>query len=144
MVTLEPIPTLADDDPLARFILSRHHFAATKNRVKPEAFLPPPDGIATSVFTIRSLPEAAVWELAQACVAMPGRTVHARADVRVRDVTDVSLEVVLDNTPPRHANIAGWPAEKSARKLRAEELAARATLKLAPAAVSGSLPPGSS
>ena len=57
MVTLEPIPTLADDDPLARFILSRHHFAATKNRVKPEAFLPPPDGIATSVFAVRSLPE---------------------------------------------------------------------------------------
>ena len=138
MATPDPVPALTDEDPLARFILSEYHFAATKNRVKPAAFLPLPDG-TTSVFAIRSLLEGDVWELGQVFVATPGRrTLRARADTAVRDVKAASLQVVLDNTPPRHANIAGWPAEKSARKLCAEELAASATLNLAPAALSGS------
>jgi len=145
METLEPIPGLTDEDPLARFILFEGHYAATKNRVKPAAFEPPPDGIATSVFAIRSLPEATVWELGQVFVATPrGRTLKARADVRVRDVREVSLQVALDNVPARHANIVGWPSEKSARKSCLQELAARATLKLAPAAMSGSPPVQSS
>ena len=133
MATPEPVRELTDEDPLARFIFSEHHFAATTGRVKHQAFLPRPDG-STSVFAIRSLPESDIWELGQVFVATPGkRTLRARADAAVRDVLAASLEVVLDNTPPRHASIAGWPAEKSAQKVRAEELAARATLKLAPA-----------
>lgn len=142
MATLEPISALTVEDPLVRFLPSKHHFAATKNRVKPVAFLPPPGETMTSVFAIRSLSDAAVWELGRVFVALPqGRLLHGRADVAVRDVTAASLDVTLDNTPPRHANISGWPSEKSAQKLCAEELAARATLKLAPAAVSGSPPP---
>jgi hypothetical protein len=42
--------------------------------------------------------------------------------------------------PARHANIVGWPADKSAQKLCAQELAARATLKLPSVVVSGSPP----
>jgi hypothetical protein len=134
METLEPVPGLIDEDPLARFLLFERHYAATKNRVKPAAFEPPPDGIAaTSVFAIRGLPEATVWELGQVFVAtLRGRTLKARADVQVRHVREVSLQVVLDNVPARHVNIVGWPAEKSARKSCLQELAARATLKLAP------------
>jgi hypothetical protein len=144
METLEPIPALTDGDPLARFILSDHHFAATKNRVKPEAFLPSSNG-ATSVFGTRSLSESDIWRMGQEVVATPGRrTLRARADVRVRDVTAASLRVVLDNTPPRHANIVGWPEAKSAQKLRAQELAAGATLTLAPPVRSGATPSPSS
>jgi hypothetical protein len=40
------------------------------------------------------------------------------------------LLVDLDNAPPRHANIVGWPREKSAQELIAHVLAARAVLKL--------------
>jgi hypothetical protein len=145
METPEAIPELTDEDPLARFILFESHYAATTNRVKRAAFEPPPDGIATSVFAIRSLPEATVWELGQVFVATPReRTLKARADVRVRDVREVLLQVALDNVPARHANIVGWPADKSAKMLCAQELAARATLKLAPAAISGSPPVPSS
>jgi hypothetical protein len=64
--------------------------------------------------------------------------VRARADIVVRDVEAASLRVVLDDMPPRHANVIGWPEEKSARKVRAAELAARASLKLAPTVASES------
>jgi len=140
METLEPISGLTDEDALARFIFSEQHFAATTGRVKHQAFLPPSDG-ATSVFAIRSLPESHIWELGRVFVASPARrTLRARADLTVRDVLAASLKVVLNSTPARHANLVGWPTEKSAQKLRAEELAARATLKLTPAVVSGSPP----
>ena len=45
-------------------------------------------------------------------------------------VQEVGLKIDADNDPPRHANIVGWPKEKSARKLMALESSERATLKL--------------
>lgn len=48
----------------------------------------------------------------------------------VQQVVDVGLQVVPDNTPRRHANITGWPTEKSKKMSLAQELAAAASLVL--------------
>ena len=131
-MSTEPLDALVESDPLGRFILSERHFAAHVNRVKAVVFLPAPQDNATSVFAIRGLAEEAVWRLGEDLVARPrGKPLWARADLLVSDVRAVDhLEVVLDNWPPRHANIIRWPDEKSAQKSCAQELAARATLRV--------------
>ena len=44
----------------------------------------------------------------------------------------VHLKVKLDNDPPRHANIYGWPEEKAEQKVLALKLAEQAELRWAP------------
>jgi hypothetical protein len=114
---------------LARFLCSRTHFSPTKRRVKYSAFLP--SGNATSVFMVVGLTTDQVWELARTHVAKPSnRTVHGCAYVGLEHVRRCRLEVDPDNSPPRHANIVGWPENKAERKSRAIDLAAKATLGL--------------
>ena len=45
-------------------------------------------------------------------------------------VRETGLTIDPDNDPPRHANILGWPEEKSEQKLIALELSESAKLKL--------------
>ena len=117
---------------VSRYILSRSQFSV--NRVKPAAFLPPDDG-RLSVFGIDGLFEAGIWSIGMTWVAQPrGATLYARADVASSAVEDSGLRVDVDNTPPRHANVIGWPDEKSAQKLKAGILAEAASLRLAPPA----------
>ncbi len=131
MASIDLLEGLTEVDPLARFILSKEHFAPNANRVRAAVFMPTPVDRTTSVFAIRGLSEHAVWRIGQDVVATPrGKPLYARADVLVSDVTAVGLGVVLDNTPPRHAKITRWPDEKSAQKLAALELASRASLRV--------------
>ena len=120
------------DDLLARFLTSRQHFSATKGIVKANGFMPPPE-LKLSVFQIHELSSTEVWQLGfKYCADPPLRNVHARADLPKESVGDVGLTLDMDNTPPRHASIAGWPAEKSKQKLHALQLAQRASLSIAP------------
>lgn len=115
-------------DPFARFICSRNHFAPERNIVKPAAFLPSDSNMQLSVFHTKMLSDQEIWELGKRYVALPNRTVHARADFKAESAEKAQLQLTLDNQPPRHANIIGWPPEKSERKLRAMELASMAAL----------------
>jgi len=117
---------------LARYIVSKSQFSAENRRVKHNAFMPPA-GLHLSVFVISGLAEAIVWEIGAANVAGPqGKTLYARADVQVETVRMAKLRVEVDNNPVRHANIAGWPDEKSAQMLKATILAEAAALQLHP------------
>ncbi|QXD13984.1 hypothetical protein GQ464_010990 [Rhodocaloribacter litoris] len=118
------------DIPLARFLLQRSHFAPANHRVKYSAFMPNRDG-ETSVFDIHELTETEIWEMGRRYVAAPqGRSLCGRADTFVSIVENLGLMVDFDDHPPRHANITGWPHEKSAQKLKALELASNATLRI--------------
>ncbi len=97
---------VAPAENLARFIFSSSHFSRENNRVKHNAFMPAPDG--------KSQP------------------LHARADIAAAELARVNLTVALSEPPPRHCNIEGWPAEKSAQKLIAMDLADAAGLVLKP------------
>ena len=121
---------LRPTDPLARYLLQRSHFSPTKSLVKPSAFLPNRHG-ETSVFQIQGLSEEEIWQIGEEYVSGPlEKMLRARADIVVSVVEKQGLDVNSDNIPPRHANIIGWPEEKSAQKLLALELASRAALKL--------------
>ena len=127
---MDVLENLRPTDPLARYLLQKSHFSAANSRVKPSAFLPNRKG-ETSVFQTRGLSEEKIWQIGTKYISAPlEKTLRARADVIVSVVEKQGLNVDVDNTPPRHANIIGWPEEKSAQKLLALELASRASLKL--------------
>jgi len=59
-------------------------------------------------------------------------TLHGRADLKAESVFNQGLEVIRDDQPLYHANITGWPSDgKDVQRIKALELAAAATLKLA-------------
>lgn len=119
-------------DPLARFIFSTSHFSRENERVKHNAFLPAGDG-KTSVFQIKEIGEAETWVIGEEVAEKRKQPLHARGDIVAADVSKVGLRVVPSEPPPRHANIEDWPAEKSAQKLKAIDLADAAKLVLKPA-----------
>lgn len=121
---VEPSP----QEPLARFLFNRKHYAREKGRVKPRAFQPAAKDNKTSVFRTIDLAEEEVWRLADEHAAGDRGKAEARAVLLVRQVTDAGLRVEPDDIPPRHANLAGWPTAKDEWKSIAQELAAEATL----------------
>jgi hypothetical protein len=111
-------------DLLNRFLTHRNQFSAT--RVKPGAFLPPPN-LKLSVFCTGGLSGDQIWALGERYIAAH---IYGRAELRIAAVSDIGLRVDLDNRPPRHANILGWPTQKSAQKLCALKLAEKSSLAL--------------
>ena len=55
-----------------------------------------------------------------------------RADIEQIEVTSKSLRVIPSEPPDRHADIMGWPSEKSERQSIALELAEDSQLILKP------------
>ncbi len=53
----------------------------------------------------------------------PGRKLHGRADFRLKDLDQRVLRIELDETPPRHGNVVGWPQEKDDQLALAQNLA---------------------
>jgi len=79
------------------------------------------------VFRTDGLDEAEIWDHARRHALPPGRNLHGRADMReVAVVAATPLEVEHDNSPPRHANIIGWPLDRAEQVALAQDLAATA------------------
>lgn len=118
------------EENLTRYILHKNHFTILHKRVKYAAFLPAPNG-ETSVFRVSGLDDNAIWEIGDKEVAIGrGIPVLGRANILASRVFSRTLKIVPDDSPPRHANITGWPEEKSEQKLIAMELAEDALLYL--------------
>ena len=114
---------------LARFLTSSKHFNAAQQRVTHNAFLPRAG--ATSVFRVGGLNDAGVRAIGKEHIVLkPERRIHGCGFLGEEQVTRSGLSLNVDDTPPRHANIVGWPPEKGARKLKAMELAHAAILCL--------------
>ena len=125
---LEEVTT---DDILARFILEREKFSPVNNAVKFRAFLPNPRG-ELSVFVITGWTEEKIWQVGQEFVATPqGKSLEARGDVSASVIWASNLSIDLDNAPPGHANVLGWP-DKSEQKAIAIKLAQAAKLVIFP------------
>lgn len=130
-ITFAPGP-VAYDEPLARYLTSSNHFSREKNIVKPTAFMPPPD-LRLSVFRINELDENSIWAIAIDNIMRNKNSetsLYGRAEILSSNVLSCNLSIDPDNTPPRHANIVGWPKEKDQQKMKALELAKKATLRL--------------
>jgi len=68
-----------------------------------------------SVFRTSGLGASAIWEIGTKMKPM-ARTLHGRAEIRARAVRQKALDVMSAEPPPRHANIIGWPDDKSKQK----------------------------
>jgi len=126
--------TVSDDERLSRFLFSRSWFRPDKREVKPNAFIPPPDG-ALSVCCTDGLEENPVWQLGRATATARADhpTLYGRGDFVARSARAKNLRVERDDQPRRHATITGWPSDgKEAIRMKAVELAAEATLVLLP------------
>ncbi len=58
----QPTPHILENETIARFLLSKNHFARTKNIVKYRAFLPNRDG-ETSVYRTTGIVDAEIWQM---------------------------------------------------------------------------------
>lgn len=118
------------EENLTRYILHANHFSILYKRVKYAAFMPAPNG-ETSVFRISNLTDNEIWEIGDREVTQKrNKPLLGRADILAFHVLNNKLEIIPDNNPPRHANIIGWPREKSEQKLVAMELAESSQLYL--------------
>lgn len=122
------MPSIAPSETLSRFILQSNSIKTSNSTVKYTAFLPYPH-VELSVFRISGISDDEIWDIGDRAVAPKrGRQILGRADISALNVTTKDLEVRPNEPPARHANITGWPDEKSKQKEIALELAAEAQL----------------
>jgi hypothetical protein len=133
MIDAANVPEVVAGEWLARFIFYSNHFRPGDKTVKPNAFLPPAS-LLCSVTRHYEATENELWSVGEAVASMRGVTLYGRADVQaetcIRQRLMVSKDPITEN--PNHANIRGWPADKPAQKIIAQELAAAAALVLQP------------
>ena len=126
-------PSVCESEVLARFLLESSKFSRTANNVKARAFHPPPDR-KLAVYRTLGLSNSTIAELGNQEVAeLAGKTLYGWGNLicsEVLEIHDGCLSVEPDNVPPKHANIVGWPDEKSEVLLIAQELAQKAMLHL--------------
>ena len=124
------MPPLDSLEILSRFVLQTNWFSSSENRVKYAAFLPDKNG-ETSVFRTSGITNNEIWEIGDCEVSIKrGKPILGRADIGTINVISKDLEVVPREPPLRHANIIGWPDERSKQKIIAIELASEAHLYL--------------
>ena len=80
-----------------------------------------------SVFRVDGLSEEEIWTHARRYALPPGRNIHGRADLADKAIAASGpLRVDYDDSPPRHANVVGWPKEKDEQLALAQDLASAA------------------
>ena len=110
---------------LARFVLFSR-WIRSDGTVRADALVPWP-WPELSVTRHRALAVSELWELGQDVADQRPATLYGRADVVAADVMRHSLRVEPTHEPKNHANIVGWPVDKPAQKMIAQEIASRAT-----------------
>ena len=122
---------ISPSEPVTRFIMEKSYYRPSDRTVRHNAFMPNREG-ATSVYRIEDLCEIEVYEIGHQYVAQKiGKTLLGHADIIVSDILKQTLEVEPDPIPhPRHANMVGWPDDRSRHRMIALELARDAQLHL--------------
>lgn len=121
-----------ESEPLARFIYQSNQF--NNERIKHQAFIPyfnkELNRYETSIFRIVNLSEEDTFLLANK-YGRKDKTVKAIALNKVQDVINCKLELNLDNTSERHANIIGWSIDDKFERIdKARRLANEAKVRL--------------
>lgn len=112
---------------LSRFIMQTNWYRLSDNGVRYAAFMPNPKNGETSVYRISGISDREVWEIGDREVGLRrDKPILGRADIGASFVITKGLNVVPSEPPIRHANIIGWPEQKSEQRLVAIELAAEA------------------
>jgi hypothetical protein len=126
---------VSDDEELARFLTSSRVYSVSSGVVKPSALLPNPKNNRKSVFRHGAEPRDALWQIGLNHLG-PDQRIHGAAIFQALAARSAGLDVIAQEPPPRHADLAGWPIhpDPEEQKARHKELAAliaqRATLVL--------------
>jgi hypothetical protein len=132
-MTGEGVPAeVADEESLARFILYSKWIRNSDQTVKSDAFIPYPYP-DLSVTRHLYLSEEEIWGMGQG-IAASKKTLYGRADFYAADARKQYLKIESDPAPnnPNHANIVGWPTDKPAQKIIAQQLAADSIYRAKP------------
>jgi hypothetical protein len=123
-MNFQPLP---DEELVSRFITSSRWYRPLDNTVKADAFIPHP-WPDLSVSRHKDLNEAQLWKIGEEITKSRAQTtnLHGRADLTVGQIKETRLHVEPQPVPENlnHAVITGWPPDKAAQKILAQELAA--------------------
>lgn len=124
---------ISPSEEVTRYIFDRSAYSPINGRVKYNALLPNSKG-ETSVYRIINLTRNEIWDIGQRYVAeRRGRTLRARGDIGASDIFSESLEIRTDMViHPLHANVVGWPTQRSEQLLIAKKIADKTQLHLPP------------
>lgn len=123
------------NEDIARFAPERSYFKHNPNKSpgqdsytpKWKAFQPTRTGRQTSVFYVSGVLESDIWEIGRREVALPlGKNLYGRVQIKAQVIFHERLKIVVDDRPPRHANIVGWPDDQMAEISAAQVLASQA------------------
>ncbi|MFQ5787651.1 MAG: hypothetical protein ACE5H1_06685 [Thermodesulfobacteriota bacterium] len=123
--------SLDSSESLSRFILQKKWYRISDHKVKHAAFMPNPDNGETSVFRTSGILGEEIWNIGDREVGIKrGKPILGRADIIAFVVMSRDLQIIPSEPPERHANITGWPDERSRQRMVALELATEAQLHL--------------
>ena len=110
---------------LARFATGKGK--VTNSKVHPKLFEPNKQ-FMLSVFRIENLKSSEIEEIGIDVVRQlrDSNRLYGWGELPSSAVDEAGLKLVNDDEPPLHSNIAGWPTEKSKRKLMSIQLASKA------------------
>ena len=114
--------SVADNEPLGRFIFSKRHFNKTDQSTKYAAFLPYGEPLAVSVFRLMGLGPGEVVDLGRQVGQARSSGLKAYAELPASSVKKAQLLLHPDDTPPRHASIENWPMDKHEQQMKALSL----------------------
>lgn len=108
---------------LARYILYHSHLRHD-GTVKQDAFIPYP-WPDLSVTRHLQLTENELWDIGRDIASHREKTLLGRADLQVKNFQQHQLEVVAAPVAENsnHANVTGWPKDKPAQKIIAQQIA---------------------
>ena len=112
------------DERLARFLVAGRWIRSDQT-IRPDAFIPYPYP-NLSATRHKNISEQELWQIGKDVADALTKVLHGRADFRASAVRRHALEVEPNPVPgnPNHANVVGWPAEKPAQKIIAQQIAA--------------------
>lgn len=118
-----------DEEPISRFLTSHGHY--NSKAIRPAAFMPNPKNGRLSVARHDAEPLSESERIARHDFNLP-RAVGV-AILEAREFRRLALDFEADDTPPRHADVIGWPwresdpdFDKAERKAKAAALAQKA------------------
>ena len=131
MIDPANVPEVTAEEWLARYVCQSKHVRLDKT-VRPDAFIPYPHK-DLSVTRHLLATEQEIWSLGEQ-VAKSRGSLAGRADIQASTCHAENLGVVAAPIPenPNHADVTGWPAEKSLQKMIAVLLASKAAYRQRP------------
>ena len=125
MIDPTQVPTIADEELLARFIVNSNEVRAD-GTVRPQLFLPY-QRVELSVNRHRDATLDETWAIGRQVAEQRGKTLLARADLRASSCRITPLDVVPQPIlphNPNHADVIGYPLRKDGQLSLAAKLAA--------------------